>query len=52
MPGEKRALVRAGEGEKLLVGSFVAAKQAFGFLRLEIEAIEERAIAVGRSADS
>ena len=50
MPGEKRSCVRPGEGKKSLVGSLIAAKQAFGFQRLEIEPIEEGPIPVGRRA--
>jgi hypothetical protein len=40
------------EGKKSLVGCLVAAKQALGFQRFEIEPVEERPIAVGRRSGS
>ena len=50
MPGKKCLGFRSGEGKKLLIGSFVAAKEAVAFLRREIEPIEKRPIPVRRVA--
>jgi hypothetical protein len=47
LPGEEGVGVRTGEGDETLVGSFVAAEEALGFERSEVEAVEERTIAVG-----
>src|SRR5271169_4608537 len=52
MPGQKRLRVRPGEGEELLVRRLIAAKQALGFERLEIEPIKERSVAIRRRAHS
>src|SRR3984957_12538791 len=52
MPGQESLWIGPGKGKESFVGSLITAKQTFGFERREIEPIEERPIAIGRSADA
>src|SRR5262245_10280332 len=52
MPGEKRFCVRSQESNEYLVRVFIAAEQALGFLRVEIDRVGEWPVAIGRRARS